>query len=255
MKQAKVILITGGRIGLGLVIAEKLARRGDIVYCTSREPNSIKSKGIIYLKLDITSDDNVKSIVEQVMCKEGRIDVLVNNAGVTLSGPTLKFSSRDFKEIFDINVIGAFRIIQAVTLARSHIKLIINITSLSGILSLPNYGLYSASKFGIEALGVALKYELISKSIGVVNLTVGALHSPMKVKFSHKPIRERSKFINWLIPLTKSESVADIVYNLAHSNRAPVKILVGRDTHIIYFIQKVFPYFILEKIILFIHRK
>lgn len=254
-KKPKVILITGGRSGLGFVIAKWLYGDGNIIYCTTRNLGDLTIKDLNFLSLNIISDADVDNLITKVIAREGRVDVLINNAGITLSGPTLNFSANEFKNIIDTNVIGPFRIIKKLVSIHHHSILIINITSLSGIFSLPNYGLYSASKFALEALGIALRYELYSKSIRVVNLTVGALDFPGKGVMQHKPVREKSYIMNFLMPLTSPEKVAKIVGCLISSKNPPTRVLIGRDAHIINALNKFIPMFILEKIVLYFWNK
>jgi NAD(P)-dependent dehydrogenase (short-subunit alcohol dehydrogenase family) len=251
----KVILITGGRTGLGLVIAMQLLRGGNIVYCTSRSPNVSKDSGINFLKMDVTSNEEIRKVIDIIISREGRIDVLVNNAGITLTGQALNFSPEDFQNIIDVNVIGPFRIIKLIFFKQKKELLIINITSLSGIISLPNYGLYSSSKFAMEALGIALKYEVAPSKIRVVNMVIGALHSSHKQLMMHKPVREKSILIKWIMPLTAPETVAIAILKLIHISNPPTRVLIGRDSHVINMIQKVLPMYLIEKIILYFWKK
>lgn len=254
MHEAKVILITGGRSGLGRVIAQRLVSNGHTVYCTSRSPALAEVDGIHFLKLDITSDIETKNVITEIMMKESRIDVIINNAGITLSGPTLEFSVDDFKKILDTNVIGAFRLLKAVVAFPNKPKLIINITSLNGFFSFPNFGIYSASKFAMEALGLALRHEL-SPSMKIVNVAPGGLHAKSSGKMSHKPVREKSPLLNWLMPLTFPEDVAIVIEKLIHASAVPSRILIGRDAHIINMMQKLLPLAIFDRIVFYMWKK
>ena len=151
-------------------------------------------------------------------------------------------------------MIGAFRLIKSACLQPKKPKIILNITSLNGILALPNFGLYSASKFAIEALGLALRYEL-APSVQVVNVAIGALCSNHPGKMPHKTAREKFALLRWLLPLTSHEDVAICLEKLISSPQVPPRVLVGRDAVIINIIQKILPLSIFEKIIFFIWRK
>lgn len=248
MSSSKVILLTGACGGLGKIVAKYLVSRGHKVYGTSRNANSVAVEGSHLLLVDLTSDDDCTSAIETIISKEGRLDAIVNNAGITLSGPTLEFCADDFKRILDTNVIGSFRLIKAAYSFPAKPELIVNVTSLNGFLSYPNFGLYSASKFAMEALGLALRYEL-APSTKVVNVSPGALHTEKLTKMSHKPARERFLLLKWLMPLTLQEDVATVIGELIDANSVPLRILVGRDAHIINFLQKLLPSIIFDKII------
>ncbi len=254
MTEKKVILLTGGSSGLGKVISQYLVSKGHIVYCASRHAASLESDGMHVLKLDVTSDHESQNAINEIMVKEKRIDVIINNAGITLSGPTLGFSVDDFKGILDTNLIGPFRLLKAAFSYQSKPKLVINITSLNGFLSLPNFGLYSASKFAMEALGLALRYEL-APSTKVVNVAPGALRAESTKKMSHKPAREKSPFLNWLMPLTSPEDVAMVINKLINTPSVPPRVLIGRDAHIINIMQKILPFSVFDKIVFYIWNK
>ncbi len=254
MENKKTILITGGASGLGKVIAQRLARGNHTIYCTSRKDEFSAAENIHFLKMDITSDADVKAVVNEIMIKEKRIDVVINNAGITLSGPTLEFSPDDFKKILDTNVIGSFRLIKEIFSFPPKPQLVINITSLNGSLSFPHFGLYSASKFAAEALGLALRYEL-SPTTQVVNVAPGALLAESSKKMSHKSAREKIKLLNWLMPLTSQEDVAKKIKSLIHARSVPAKVLIGRDAKIINMMQKFLPFSVFDRIVFYIWRK
>lgn len=250
----QTVLITGGASGLGREIALEFGRKDYVVYCTSRKDESSDQNNIHFLKMDITSDFDVKTAIDQVMTQEGRIDIIVNNAGMTLSGPTLDFSTEDFKTILDTNVIGSFRILKEVFRRSQKPRIVINITSLNGFFSFPNFGIYCASKFAAEALGLALRYEL-SATTQIVNVEPGALLAESTKPISHKTAREKIKILNWLLPLTSQEEVAKRVEVLACMDCVPAQLRIGRDAYIIYLMQKFLPSFIFDRIIFYIWRK
>lgn len=254
MHRKKIILITGGTSGLGKVIAQLLAFNGHVVYCTSRNPASKKNDNQNLIQLDITSDSGCDHVINEIMAREKQIDIIINNAGITLSGPSLEFSVNDFKNILDTNLLGSFRLIKSACSFSNKPKLIINITSLNGFLSFPNFGLYSASKFAMEAFGLSLRYEL-SPHTKVVNVAPGALVSESKSNMSHRPVREKSRFINWLMPLTSHEKVANVIDGLINASSVPPRVLIGRDAHIINFMQKWLPLFVFDKIIFYLWNK
>lgn len=254
MMNKKIILITGGASGLGKAIARRLVMGNNIVYCTSRKDEISEVDNMHFLKMDITSDTDVKSAVNEIMAREKRIDVVINNAGITLSGPTLEFSADDFRKILDTNAIGSFRLIKEIFSFPARPRLVINITSLNGFLSFPNFGIYSASKFAAEALGLALRYEL-GPATKVVNVAPGALLAESSKKMPHKSAREKIRLLNWLMPLTSQEDVARKIEGLIHARSVPAKVLIGRDAKIINMMQKFLPFFVFDRIVFYIWRK
>lgn len=255
MTDKKIVLLTGGSSRLGRVIARHLAETGHTVYCTSRKAASSDMKGRIhFIKLDVTSDADVRRGIAAILAKEKRIDVVINNAAVTITGLAIDFSAEDFKTLLDTNVVGAFRVIKSSYSFPQKPKVIINITSLNGFLAVPNFGLYSASKFAIEALGQSLRYEL-TPSTRVINVAPGALQVEPGKKMPHKPAREKIPLLNWLLPLTTLDDVAVVIENVMNSESPPARVLVGRDAKIINFLQKVLPSFLFERIIFFIWQK
>lgn len=254
MLQKKIVLLTGANSGLGKVIAKHLLSKGHVIYGTSRNTGLKDTDNLHWLAVDINSDDDCMNAIRTIATKEGRLDVIVNNAGITLAGPTLDFSSNDFKNIFDTNVIGPFRLIKAAYSYPIKPGLIINITSLNGFMSYPNFGLYSASKYAMEALGFALRYEL-SPSTKVVNLAPGALHSENSNKMPHKSARERISLLKWLMPLTFQEDIAIVIGKLISATSVPPRVLVGRDAQIINMLQRILPLAVFDKIIFYIWKK
>ncbi|HBP51568.1 MAG: 3-oxoacyl-ACP reductase [Candidatus Woesebacteria bacterium GW2011_GWE1_45_18] len=248
-----VVLITGAGKGLGRVIAEACLEKGFVVYGTYRTSGDSPIKGVNYYKLDITSDDECKKTILKVIKKEKIIHVLINCAGVTISGPTLNYTADDFLNLMDTNVGGAFRLMKYLSPYKP--RLIINVTSLNSFLSLPNYGLYAASKFALDAIGTAIRYEL-NPSTKVVNVAPGALLNENPVaKMVHKPVREKFPLLNLIIPLTKMRTVANEVIKLIGKEKVPTRVYVGRDAKMISFMQKVLPERVIDRLFLFLWKK
>jgi len=170
----QVVFITGVSSGFGKKIAVLLADKGYIVYGTSRKDID-SDHAITVLKADVTDAASVKSAVDKVIMKEGRIDILINNAGMGISGPIEEFSLEDVKLQMGTNVMGVFNTIQAVlpSMRRLQKGLIINVSSIGGLMGLPFQGFYSASKYAVEGLSEALRMELKQFKIKVVVIEPG----------------------------------------------------------------------------------
>jgi NAD(P)-dependent dehydrogenase (short-subunit alcohol dehydrogenase family) len=175
---SKTILITGTSSGFGRDTAETLHHAGHTVYASMRgleDKNreaaaTLRKLGIKTLELDVSDDASVEAGVEKVLAKAGKIDVLVNNAGVGSAGVTEAFTAEQATSIFDTNVIGLLRVTRAVlpSMRERRDGLIINISSILGRVTFPFLGIYGASKFAVEALTDSLRYELSQLGVEVV---------------------------------------------------------------------------------------
>ena len=187
--EQKVVLITGISSGFGKCTAEFLAQKGYIIYGTSRKIIETDNR-INVLKADVIDAISVNAAVETILKKEGRIDILINNAGMGISGPIELASAEDFNLQMDTNFIGMVNMIQSVLPAMRKQKggTIINISSIGGLMGLPFQGFYSASKYAIEGMSEALRMELKPFHIKVVVVRPGDFHtgftSNRKVNFS-----------------------------------------------------------------------
>ncbi|WP_128545488.1 SDR family oxidoreductase [Larkinella soli] len=158
---SKVILITGASTGLGEAIASYLVQRGHIVYGTSRHAE-VSKKSYTMITMDVTHAESIEQGIEHIRQKEGRLDVLINNAGLGIAAPIELLSLSDVQKVFDTNVTGVIRTIQAVLpiMHRQRSGLIINISSIAAEAGLPYRGAYSASKAALERLTEALRLEI-----------------------------------------------------------------------------------------------
>jgi NAD(P)-dependent dehydrogenase (short-subunit alcohol dehydrogenase family) len=180
MDSAKVILVTGASSGIGLACARLLSERGHKVYGTSRKPSQT-SQGFRMLALDVTRDESVQAAVSTVLAEQGRLDVVVNNAGYALAGPIEETSVDEAQRQFDTNFFGVLRVCQAVlpSMRIQRAGLIINVSSLGGVAGLPFQGLYSASKFALEGLTESLRLEVASFGIQVTSIQPGDISTPI----------------------------------------------------------------------------
>ena len=158
---SKVVLITGASSGLGLAIADYLAKRNFIVYGTSRnisgESYSFKS-----LQMDVGSTESIKSAIAKIVQTEGKIDVVINNAGLGIAGPVEHLVEADVVRVFDTNFLGVIRVCQAVLpkMREQKTGLIINVSSIGSEMGLPYRGAYSASKAALDRLTEAMRIEV-----------------------------------------------------------------------------------------------
>jgi NADP-dependent 3-hydroxy acid dehydrogenase YdfG len=177
---SKTILITGASSGFGRDTAETLHRAGHTVYASLRDAEAknreaaeaLRKLGIKTVELDVSDDASVEAGVKNVLAEAGKIDVLVNNAGIASAGVTEAFTTEQAKAIFDTNVIGLLRVTRAVlpSMRQQHDGLIINIGSILGRVTFPFVGIYGASKFAVEALTDSLRYEVSQLGVEVVEV-------------------------------------------------------------------------------------
>lgn len=161
----RVVLITGASSGIGRTCAEHLAARGYRVYGTSRRAAPLPpaaGAGLNMVAMDVTSEASVRSAVDEILAREGRLDVVVNNAGWGIAGAVEDTSIAEAQEQLDANFFGTLRVCQAVlpTLRRQGSGYLVNISSMGGLVSIPFQGLYSASKFAVEGMTESLRMEL-----------------------------------------------------------------------------------------------
>ena len=170
----KIVFITGISSGFGKATAEYLSQKGYTVYGTSRRSLEINNQ-IKVLKVDVTDVNSIQKAVETVVEKEGRIDILINNAGMGISGPIEFASDEDIRLQMDTNFMGMVNVIRAVlpVMRKQQEGTVINISSIGGLMGLPYQGFYSASKFAIEGMSEALRMELKPFRINVVVLRPG----------------------------------------------------------------------------------
>lgn len=174
MKQAKVILITGISSGFGKEIALQLANRGHVVYGTLRKIITVDPK-IHTILMNLTDGESVKMAANHVIQREGKIDVLINNAGMHLGGAIETTPSEDFERQMNTGFNGVVKLTQAVLpiMRQQGGGLIINISSIGGLMGLPYQGFYSAAKFAIEGFSESLRMEVNPFNIKVVVINPG----------------------------------------------------------------------------------
>ncbi len=182
---SQVILITGASSGIGKSVAEFLAARGHRVYGTSR--SSVPPGGTVTMvQMDITDDVSVRKAIQIILEREGRIDVLVNNAGMGIGGAIESFSDEELHLQMNTSFSGLHRVIRAVlpSMRQQKSGKIINVSSIGGLIGLPFQGMYSAAKFAIEGYSEALAMELKPWKIKVVMVNPG----DFKTGFTHNRI-------------------------------------------------------------------
>lgn len=181
----KNVLITGCSSGFGYEAAKSLAEKGHAVFATMRNLNDKNEKpaselrnfakernlSITVLEMDVTSDESVKAAADQVP----QVDVLINNAGLGYGGPIESFSSSEVLDQIDLNIVGTIRTAKAILpkMRAQKSGLIIQVSSGAGRACFPGFGVYHASKWGLEGLSESMRYELAPLGIDVVIVEPG----------------------------------------------------------------------------------
>lgn len=185
----KTVLITGCSSGFGRLTAELLARRGLSVFASLREPqgrnadaaNELSTRAtqeglaLEVVELDVTADASVTRAAEVVLARAGRIDVLINNAGLLGFGPTEAFRAEQVRALFEVNCFGAHRLARAVlpAMRQRGSGLIVQVTSSLARCPLPYFGVYCASKAALESLSESMAEELLGSGVEVALVEPG----------------------------------------------------------------------------------
>jgi NAD(P)-dependent dehydrogenase (short-subunit alcohol dehydrogenase family) len=226
----KVVLITGASRGLGLATAECLADNGYRVYAGVRDlAECSDQKNLAFVKLDVTDLATIQSAVGQIIAKEGRLDVLINNAAYAVAGPLESLTMEEMQRQMDVNFFGSIRVCQEVLpqMRRQKSGHIINISSEQGVYGCSYGSLYSASKAALESVSEALSIELMPWDIHVSIVEPGLITTKFTIQMGSrvvdgnpyhkivgdikKSLNERSVHPELLIPNQSAPEVAEFL--------------------------------------------
>ena len=193
---SKVVLITGGSSGIGKSIGEFLHQKGFLVYGTSRNPEKITNSIFPLVALDVRDKQSIVNCVAEVIQKSGRLDIVINNAGVGITGPIEEIPTEEIRNNFETNLFGPIEVMKAVLPQMREQKsgLIINITSIAGYMGLPYRGIYSASKGALELITEALRMEVKSFGIQITNVAPGDFATNIAAGRYHAPVVKGSAY-------------------------------------------------------------
>lgn len=218
----KVILVTGASSGIGLACANALQAAGHTVYGSARDLKRLKSVSFTPIALDVTDDASVKAAIDKIVKAEGKIDVLVNNAGNGVAGPAYAMPVESAKKQFEVNFFGVVRMCSAVLpfmIAKKE-GLIVNISSLAGLFGLPYQSMYSASKYAVEGYSQSLRMELRNTGVKITLINPGDFKSDFsqnrdKVAFPLKNEGLEKEYNAAVAAMEKDESIAPSPESLA----------------------------------------
>jgi NADP-dependent 3-hydroxy acid dehydrogenase YdfG len=187
---SKAVLITGCSTGIGRTTAEHLAGRGWTVYATARRPESIadlEGKGCKTLALDVTDESSMQAAVRTIEEAEGAVGVLINNAGYSQSGAVEEVPMDQVRRQFETNVFGLLRMCQLVLpgMRRQGWGRIVNISSMGGRLVFPGGGIYHGTKFAVEAISDAMRWEVRNFGVDVILIEPGLIKTEFGETAAH----------------------------------------------------------------------
>lgn len=192
-----VVVVTGSSSGIGMATALGLARAGHDVVATMRNPSASEIGQIVardklpvrLMSLDVDNDESVRSTIHRILKERGRIDALVNNAGIGGGGSVEELPLDEFRRVMETNFFGALRCIQAVlpSMREQRSGCIVNITSVAGRIALSPQAPYAASKFALEALSEALAQEMKPFGVRVAIVEPGVIKTPIFGKMRDLP--------------------------------------------------------------------
>ena len=193
---SKVILITGGSSGIGKSIGEFLHSKGYTVFGTSRNPEKVEGSLFPLVALDVRNAESIKAAVAEVVAQAGKIDVLVNNAGVGITGPLEEIPADEIRNNFETNLFGPIEVMKAVIphMRTQKSGLIINVTSIAGYMGLPYRSVYSASKGALELITEGLRMEVKNFGITITSVAPGDFATNIAAGRYHAPLVKGSPY-------------------------------------------------------------
>lgn len=195
--KSKIVLITGGSSGIGKAIGIYLTAKGHVVYGTTRALSNYPDfTHFELLEMDVRTPDSIELAVAELIKKEGRLDVLINNAGVGITGPLEETPNSEILNAFDTNFNGPLNVIKAILpqMRRQGKGLIINITSIAGYMGLPFRGIYSATKGALEIVTESLRMETKEFGIKVTCIAPGDFATNIASGRYHAPVVDGSPY-------------------------------------------------------------
>ncbi len=262
----KTILITGCSSGFGLLSAVQFCKEYT-VYASMRNLekkdallNAVNEVGgsVHLLQLDVTDDSSVQSAVDQLIAKEGRLDILINNAGYGVGGCFEELSEQEIRDQMETNFFGVQKVTRAVLpqMREQNSGLIINISSLAGRRSFPGLGAYHASKFALEGFSESLRYEVNQFGIKIVLVEPGAFKTSIfsenkqvasGLNRADGPYAKLNRFVEAVFKKTMEKMsddpihVVNLIEKIMKSKKPKLRYMIGRNAKIQYRLGQIIP--------------
>jgi NAD(P)-dependent dehydrogenase (short-subunit alcohol dehydrogenase family) len=266
-----VLLITGCRSGFGLLAAVEAARRGHRVYAGFRDLSTkaglVEAAGdlpVFPIQLDVTDPDQRAGAVQEIMQAEGRIDALVNNAGVALGGYLEQIEEDELRRVMEVNLIALWALTnQVLPIMRGQGSgTIVNVSSISGRLALPGLGAYAASKFALEGMSEALRHEVKPFGVRVCLIEPGPYKTDILGRNRtlcrraledgpYRPYTEKAEQLFDNIASTAGDpmDVANEIVALCEAKRPPLRTVMGPSARLRVLLKRYGPWGLLETMI------
>lgn len=265
---SKTVLITGSSTGIGRESALYFAQKGWKVAATMRNPDREtelqKNPNIQLFQLDVTNSTSIKQAVETIIKTFGKIDVLVNNAGFSVTGIFEGITEEDLKRQFDTNVFGLMQLTKEVLPHMRHQKsgCIINVSSIAGKLALPLFSIYHATKFAVEGFSESLQYELRPFNIKVKLIEPGIIYTDFyersMILAKKDDVKEYEVFFKKVKKMMDTSSglsgskaivVAKEIYKAAQSGNYRLRYPIGGGAVPFLFLRKILPGRLFRKVV------
>ena len=244
----KVVLITGVSSGIGLDLAKLFIKNNFIVYGASR--NDFAMENLNHIKCDVSSLNQCKNAIEKIIEKEGKLDILINNAGIGTSGSVENTSEEDAKKIFDVNFFGTFFMCKyALPNLRQTKGRIVNVSSVASKFFIPFQGFYSATKASVDAISAAMRAETKPFKVKVTNVRPG----DTKTSFTKNRIKQddgvyNERYTSSISKMERDEQngmssryVAKKIFKVATKKRPPKTLTIGVSYKFLLFLGKILP--------------
>lgn len=261
MQSAKTAIVTGASSGIGRASAEALAKAGFTVFGTSRRSGGMTPAGATMLACDVTDAVSVKTLVDTVLARTGRIDVVVNNAGLGLFGGAEESSVDQVKGLFDVNLFGVLRLTNAVLPIMRHQGhgRIINISSALGFVPAPYSAYYAASKHALEGYSESLDHEVRAFNVRISLIEPGYVRSPFDQNSLEPDLKlneyaaARKRVLNFIKDVQPTadtpEMVAEAVRQAANDMTPKRRYTVGKVAGQISVLRRLVPAKLFDKVL------
>jgi NAD(P)-dependent dehydrogenase (short-subunit alcohol dehydrogenase family) len=247
-----VALVTGASSGIGLVTAQALANAGYRVFGTSRKP-AASSSDVAMLVCDVTDHASVRALVEDIMRQAGRIDLVVNNAGIGLLGGAEESSIAQAQHLFDVNVFGVARVVNAVlpVMRKQKSGRIINMSSILGLIPAPFNAFYASTKHAIEGYTESLDHEVRAFGIRVVLVEPGLTRTSFEENltradqplpaYATERLRSETLMRKGVEAGDPPQVVADTVVRAATVRKPKLRYSAGKQSHQVRSLRRFMP--------------
>jgi NAD(P)-dependent dehydrogenase (short-subunit alcohol dehydrogenase family) len=263
-----VVIVTGSSSGIGRAVCHAFYDRGYRVVATARRSEKVadlQSQGMLTLPLDVTDTNAIRTTVATVINQLGRIDILVNNAGFGQFGPLMDLTPALVRQQFATNAFAPLVLIQQVApiMKQQGQGLIVNIGSVSGVVTTPFAGAYCASKAALHAISDALRMELKPFGIHVVTVQPGAIQSHFG-EAARESLNFRTAAESWYAPwqsdiqnratlsqqrATTAEEFADALVTQLTRSRPPAVIRLGKKSRSLPWLRQMLPTVLFEALL------